>query len=588
MSLVGTRRVFGHIVAIMLVALSALLGSAGAASAHSQIIWSNPTNGQRVETTPEWINLILSEKPDLIRSTFQLTQHDIPIPSLGTPELVRPVVDPKAGIPEGAYEIRIPVNRALADGVYRLGVFSVSADDGHKERGSLVFGVRMDVSQTETNALTLSSLAEGLNPLRQFFTYAVVIAAGLALGIALLVRAIGDGTLRGLRAARIVAEDIVLGGGMSLGVLTVGAGATKGWWLIGGSALGAALIAIGTRGHSPARVPAPILAFVGLVCATAPLALVGHSSGKGGVAIAISAIHLVATAAWSGVVLSCLFLVRSGDRELRLAHLRRVSAVAAPAFATSVLTGILLVGENIPSVGALTTSAYSWATLLKVALVAVLAVAGLRMRVRLSSGRVGPVRFEGALLALTALIGVMLATLPAPVGPQFAATPTWKASDEPVETVIDGTIATFQMDPNQVGQAYLQVNFEDSIKPAAVRVQVGGNAPVPLGPTADGSWVARALVTSPGPTDVLIYLSRTGRDDASGTLNYIVGAVPGMLDGGPVLKPWTWVAAGAFGIVLIGFFLVETAVRRRARRLPGTPDATSESPVASSGRTLSS
>jgi putative copper export protein len=118
------------------------------------------------------------------------------------------------------------------------------------------------------------------------------------------------------------------------------------------------------------------------------------------VGVLFDAAHLLAAATWIGVLLTTLIAAGVVD-------VRRTSNIATYAVVALLLTAVVQVKLNVPSLGALVTSAYGLEICAKIALFAIAGAIALRSRRRVNEGAVavaGTVRLE--VLVLSAVIAV--------------------------------------------------------------------------------------------------------------------------------------------------------------------------------------
>jgi len=133
-------------------------------------------------------------------------------------------------------------------------------------------------------------------------------------------------------------------------------------------------------GRLDPRTAGPILTGVGLVLVG--LALNGHSQGSSPLIIGWVAniAHVLAAGVWGGGLLILLALIarrtKAKDPALTLDAVLRFSTVATIASIAAGVSGVILAAVELPSVGALVTSAFGRILIVKVLVVAAIAAAG--------------------------------------------------------------------------------------------------------------------------------------------------------------------------------------------------------------------
>ena len=142
-------------------------------------------------------------------------------------------------------------------------------------------------------------------------------------------------------------------------------------WAIGTLALAfaLALLALRPRRAPPLRTLAMVLAVAGAAHACA-----GHAGANGlGLAAAVMALHVLATATWSGAVFAAVLCVARGtpDAGDGARHARRLSTVATAALALAAITGAWSAWHGLGgSLAPLSSSAWGEVLDAKLALVA--------------------------------------------------------------------------------------------------------------------------------------------------------------------------------------------------------------------------
>jgi copper transport protein len=220
--------------------------------------------------------------------------------------------------------------------------------------------------------------------------------------------------------------------------------------------------------------------------------------------------------------------------------LRTTSAVAGITFIVSLVTGLLLANDLVPSIAGLTGSVYGWGLIAKSLLAIPVLILALLIRSRLKGGRAGSVWAEALLLLSIVVIAVFVASTPPPASARFQPTPSWSGDTAPVAVGADDLLVSFQIDPNTPGTRFVVVRVDNTRKPApapvtGVSVDVGTGVPIALVKGKDNLWTGGVEVTDPGPTDVSVSVTRPGFPVAIANTSWVVSPTPGTLDGGPSL-----------------------------------------------------
>jgi uncharacterized membrane protein len=190
-------------------------------------------------------------------------------------------------------------------------------------------------------------------------------------------------------------------------------------------------------------------------------ASLGHAAatGSGPIRLAVEGLHLLAAMGWAGGVLVLAGVVlpllrRAETRPAALAVLRAYGIAAALCLVAAGLAGLVLAGSSVASVDALLLSTYGRSLLVKLVLVGLAAVLGLRTALLLRAG--GHRLNRSLLVEATALAGVLaaaavLASAAPAIGPRFTADPaaarTQLASHESGDLV-----ESLSVRPNRLGR----------------------------------------------------------------------------------------------------------------------------------------
>jgi copper transport protein len=298
-------------------------------------------------------------------------------------------------------EVRTP---GLGRGQYTV-VWQVVADDGHVGNGRFAFGVGMPAALLApvVDAPAVPGKVAIVAVLRFLFLASLLLGVGLAIGAALIVTAPNAAPLSMLEFAAwlvlafVAFVDIWVQGVMTGGTFVAALNARYGVLHLAitiAALLGVIAVSAGRRRWE--------LLVTAAIAAVACEALSGHgaSGAVPVVGVLFDAVHLLAAATWIGVLLTTLIAPGVVD-------VRRTSNIATYAVIALLLTAVVQVKLNVPSLGALVTNAYGLEICAKIALFAIAGAIALRSRRRANEGAVavaGTVRLE--VLVLSAVIAV--------------------------------------------------------------------------------------------------------------------------------------------------------------------------------------
>lgn len=417
----------GRIVSVaFLIGLTFVL-PAQPAAAHAGLLDTEPTSGAVYD---------LDSQPDSVRLVFN---ESVSNPGNGI------VVLNSAGEPVDVGDEQIEngvVFQALGElreDVYTVVYHLVSAD-GHPIRGAYVFTYGTPNAGTDeaasalvreresenTNAAVLSGvIAAGENVF-------VLIAAGAAAAWAVF--RLRDRRTRIIAASFAIGAGLFAAAGVLVRVIETGADVFSERSTVAGLvrvACAAALtaVAIGTKDREVG--PAPALGAAGIMLAT--YAAVGHGFNHGNIAVnaMLLTVHLIAGAVWIGAapVVAVALTSRSGEVNgtngdgshdaYLTAVMRRFSMVATVALPSVVVAGGVLAAVYT---GLEPGGTYAAVLLVKIGLVGILSVLGLRARRALQQSRpVSTLRRTmwieaGAVIFVAAISAVLTTTAPSAAG----------------------------------------------------------------------------------------------------------------------------------------------------------------------------
>jgi len=548
---ISVRRFGAAVLGGMLLTLAFLLGAAAPASAHSQVIFSSPADGQRVEVSPRQLTFVFSEPSDVSSIIVALTGPSGPLNVLGKPV--------EQGVNDvGHQTIVVPVNAELPAGLYRETISATSRIDGHTAGSELIFGVRTDVAAPAGDSGNTTS---PIDRVRSILQGIMLMAAGISFGLVALA---GPARGRGLAAARIAAVVAAVG--------SLGSGAI---WHVGNGLLVAAAGLIGSiilfaAAFMPTLTDRVRLwvGALGLAVTVVPLSAVGHAAAQGTLMATFDGLHIITTATWAGVVIAAALLLPKAGRGDRLPIIRRTSLLASITFLVSLITGLLMANGLVPSVGGLFGSLYGMGLVAKSVLVIPVLLLAIWARVRMNNGKSSSLVVEAGLLFVILTLGVLVSSQPPPVAAKFLPTPSWQPDTAAAALDADDLLVSVQIQPNTPGTRFLIVRVDNTRRPAPgpitdVKARFGNSPLLDLKQGNDGLWTTNVDVNEPGPTAIHVEVSRPLLPLAIANNTWTVAPTPGTYEGGEPLTGYIGAAIGGLvGCTLVGV-LAEGIVRRR-------------------------
>jgi copper transport protein len=386
------RRAAGRTLGVLALVVAAAAMSAAPASAHAELVSTDPAADTVVATAPSLVTLRFSEPVDIAGSTVHV------LDDTGA----RVDDGPVATTAEDVSSVAVPLKSGLRNGSYVVS-WIVTSDDTHPVSGSFTFAVGTRTSTGAALAPTRNDPAGLALGVLRWLGY-----VGLALGPGLLLVALllwPDG-LRDRTARRLALAGLGL-----LVVSTVGGMLLQGVWASGAplSALWQAPDTLDTHSRKfdlvyawrvfllvafavtmavafPTRsTPTPsrrvLLGAVG-VCSVALVAtwpVVGHSAvGELPLlALAVNLVHSLGMVLWLGGLVFVLVCLSPAGREPQLSQvLPRFSRLALACAAALLVTGGFMAWREVGAASGLTTTEFGRVLLGKLALVAVLLLLG--------------------------------------------------------------------------------------------------------------------------------------------------------------------------------------------------------------------
>ncbi len=379
-------RTFTAVAAITVVAAGAALWSAGAVSAHAELLGVTPADGAVVPDAPAQVVLRFSEHVSLTGGSAR-------------------VLDQQAAVVSGAARVEgdqviIPLGGQLPDGTYTVAWVAISADS-HPVSGATVFSIGVP-SPGGPVAVGSSSPSAGWGVRTGAATLVALSYAGalVAVGGWWFLVVVDGGTGHDddesappyrARIRRLVGRAAVLGAVAALASIPLriarlggGMAALRDNDLLGESLRGpigastamtasALLVMAGlaepaTSLRRAGRIAALVIGFVAL----AGFAVEGHTRSQHPIALMVTldVVHLAAGAVWLGGIAALVIATRSGSEPDVLGRIvGRFSTMAVVAVLAVVGAGAWMAVLVLPSLGDLFTTGYGLTLLVKVALV---------------------------------------------------------------------------------------------------------------------------------------------------------------------------------------------------------------------------
>jgi copper transport protein len=580
------------------------------ASAHSSLERSEPPHGGKVAVGRTVLTLWFSEPISAEASIFDLQTRD------GIQESIGVVVSAADG--KGVVEIQTdPLEKAI----YVLDWAVLSLEDGHIERGSVVFGVGVVPDVVVGSATSLPAPPEFL--LRWLDLAALVLVIGAL--------AVSGRVLGSTAAHRATVREHVWYVGFTAAVVAVltgamtpfyrvprGDGALSAWvsttwstltstewgqlWMA--REIGLVIVAVALwmratrRNESQGLVRA---AGVVLVAVVGLEAWAGHASAlprQSGLAAVAAGTHIVAAGVWAGglaVLAWCLVPIMRKDPDVRGPMLssvwRSFSPMAAVAAVVLLATGLYESGRHIPDLDAVSSTVYGEGVGLKMALVSVaLVLAGLNSllvnpRLATPVGRIlgrpigwAPVSLRRFTTVLTVEVVILLGAVAAAA--LLTSVPSAReleaAAEEttPLSASTDDVFVTFEVVPAGADQSRLIVRTRSTIRPEPAPISgikaylvpaVGTETNLSLSSIEPGRHEAETAKLGPGAWQVSVVIERSPLPDIATQFEWIVpAAIP---DGARRLEVVTTVLAVLMLFVVAGAILFA----RRRREDPAEP-----------------
>jgi hypothetical protein len=268
---------------------------------------------------------------------------------------------------------------------------------------------------------------------------------------------------------------------------------------------------------------------------------VGASTQPGVSEVVVRTAHFLSLSLWVGGLVSmvAILALRRLPADAAWLVLRRFSPVAAAALIATIASGVLMAGANVASITAALTTQYGLALLLKIVVVGMVALLGLRhavvvaRRSRLEPGRL-PLRtlsIEAAGALLVVLLGAFLGSSFPAVGAQYD--PPSASAPASTQTVdLRDITLRLSVAPNQPGRNLVAVTVINKRRPVPAAVQevnvvigdsLTGSRPVLIA-TADqgGRYDVGSADLTTGTLGLTVWIIRAGVAPIQQTFNWSV------------------------------------------------------------------
>ncbi|MCY4725385.1 copper resistance protein CopC [Nocardioides sp. STR2] len=472
-------------VGVALVALALVVLGAAPASAHAELVDTDPAEGAVVETAPDTVTLTFNEP-------VRLTSQEIAVYDASGTEVGSTAT-------ASGTDVSVDLDGAadLADGTYVVS-WNVLSGDGHPIAGALTFSVGAPSTSVAAAPEPASSSAT-VTVVRDVVTVVtyvgLLVAAGLALFLALVLPRTWDGSQTRARLHRWLAYAAAAGATGIVLLVPVASVYGQGLELtdvvsafdpalVRNELLSAVMVLAGLGVAVRASVAVPPdrtrgrLLVGGAVLALAGPSLVGHTRAFSPSALLVAAdvLHLLAGATWLGGLVGLVVSLRAlaGREVLAATTLARFSTLAGALLLAVAATGTFLAWRIVGSWSGLVETRYGWLLLAKVAVALLVAAlggwnrwrtlpaveraAGFGDRERAAAAVTRTVRVEAVLLVvLLGVTGFLVNQSPRPVPV------TAESGTTGVGAATAGDLRVLAvMDPRRTGSNTLLVQVQDA------------------------------------------------------------------------------------------------------------------------------
>lgn len=519
--------------ALALLVLLVLL-PAGPAAAHATLVSSDPAEGEVLETTPDVVTFTFDEPVALTAGSVQVFD------AAGDP------VESEASSRDTVITADLP--DGLDDGSYVV-VWRVVSADGHPIAGSLTFAIgepSAEVAPPKIPEAETGPVKQVLSVAQALTYVGLFLAAGVMLCRLWVLRGLRLDEGTDIRLAQVAWAGyglLVVAGGFAipvsgayqqgLGLGGIGEEAAVSLALVGDDLVVFGLQAVGVLLALTGRRP-PVAA-AGALVAVVAAAVVGHTRAYEPVPLMVvtDMLHLAAGTAWLGGLVGLALALRalSGrERDAALA-LSRFSTVAASVLVLLVATGSLMSWRILGAWSAFVDTTYGRLLLVKIGVVAVVALVAGFNRFRLLprvTGGVGhdavrrgalgvraAVRVEALLIiGVLGLTGFLVNQSPRDdPGAARAPVPSRVSVGVVPDAKVLATLAPGRRGPNTV-TVQVQDESGEPLDGFAAPTLVVRSADVDLGsvpvvPVAAGTYQAEVVFPAPGAWELQVSLKES-------------------------------------------------------------------------------
>lgn len=359
------------------IAVATAFGPPLTAFAHALPQSSSPAADSTVPEAPVQVSIVFGETPDPKLSSISVLDGSGTNVDAG----------PTAVVPGHPAELAVPLKAHLPNGVYTVRWRTVSTVDGHLAAGSFAFGVGVAVT-SQAGASSTTTANAGPSPAAVATRTLLYLGLIGVLGTVILGLFVFGELPRPLRRVIVLGAAIGLVGGLGVVVDQI-VEADVGTSTLFQSSLGAALLArawialvlmaaaLLQLRPEWSRPSAPVAGAAALV-AMAIDVLNSHATAESPAVLNDLAqwLHIGAVGVWIGGLMALVVVLLRTPLEGRSNASRRLSTLAAIGLVVVAATGVLRAVVEIPSWTDLVTTTFGVLVLVKVALLAILAMLG--------------------------------------------------------------------------------------------------------------------------------------------------------------------------------------------------------------------
>lgn len=543
----------------LLLAALAVLCSAGAAvaaapgvSAHALAQSSDPAEGATLDQAPSAVTVTFGEPPDPKLSTIRVLDTSGQSFDAGPTQAV-------SGNPDA---LRVAV-KPLPRGVYTVTWRTVSTVDGHFASGAFAFGVGVAPQGAAASGSATSAGAPPPSALavagRWMLFAGLVLLIGATFTALVVFRAPPPSTLPLLIVGWLLAAAGTWGVAEAQR-----AAADASWSDVFSTSLGHTLVTriiptaiagVGVLGTwlVRGRLRATAIAVTGLAAAGAMWAdaAASHAGGQSPAAfnLLMQWLHVVAVGLWIGGLAAVLLAVRGLPTAGKAAAARRLSTTALITLLVVAATGIARSVVEVQSWGNLTGTAFGKLVILKLALIALLAVLGAVNRLRSvpAAGRaLRGLRVVGSTEVVVGATALLVAAALVNVAPPVSSAQASTAGTQPLVVTGSDDATTvrvrLEVSPGTPGFNHFTAHVTDYDTGATVpaqSVQLGfrmparpdvGSSTLTLSGGSQGPWTGSGANLSIDGTWGVTVLVERGAESAEVPLRLTTRSLPQKID----------------------------------------------------------